>query len=45
MVEQGIRVFMIKIEYKSPLFPQGITEFTNAKDDVGAATVNFSAKP
>ena len=30
---------------KSPLFPQGITEFTNAGMMAGAATVNFSAKP
>ena len=27
------------------LFPQGITEFTNAGMMAGAATVNFSAKP
>ncbi len=30
---------------KSPLFPQGITEFTNAGMMAGAATVNFSPEP
>ena len=34
-----------KSNTKSPLFPQGITEFTNAGMMAGAATVNFSAKP
>ncbi|OUX31306.1 MAG: hypothetical protein CBE24_05425 [bacterium TMED264] len=30
---------------KSPLFPQGITEFTNAGMMAGASTVNFSTEP
>jgi len=30
---------------KSPLFPQGITEFTNAGMMSGSSTVNFSTKP
>ncbi len=30
---------------KSPLFPQGITEFTNAGMMAGVATVNFDTKP
>ena len=30
---------------KSPLFPQGITEFTNAGMIAGASTVNFSENP
>ena len=30
---------------KSPLFPQGITEFTNAGMMAGAATVNFNKDP
>ena len=34
-----------KSNTKSPLFPQGITEFTNAGMMAGAATVNYSAKP
>ena len=34
-----------KSNTKSPLFPQGITEFTNAGMMAGASTVNFSVKP
>ena len=34
-----------KTNRKSPLFPQGITEFTNAGMMAGATTVNFNKKP
>ena len=34
-----------KSNEKSPLFPQGITEFTNAGMMAGATTVNFNKKP
>ena len=34
-----------KTNEKSPLFPQGITEFTNAGMMAGATTVNFNKKP
>ena len=34
-----------KDNQESPLFPQGITEFTNAGMMAGAATVNFSQNP